>query len=206
MNGMRQVGLGMQLYASAHRGRLPKVSDHGFDDESWVHSLAPFLERVDSVRICPDDPQYEHRLIERETSYVLNGYLAVIKEHDSHEHAEDGYGHEDDELADHEYHLHRGKIPGSVDNINKIRSASRTIAAFEAKDHVHADHVHSYDWFDEHTVAKDHVFDVVKAEIAVDRHHGGAANYLFIDAHVETIVSDQIHDWCREPFDFAKPQ
>jgi prepilin-type N-terminal cleavage/methylation domain-containing protein/prepilin-type processing-associated H-X9-DG protein len=209
LNGMRQVGLGMQLYASAHRGRLPKVSDHGFDDESWIHSLAPFLERVDSVRICPDDPQQEHRLVERETSYVLNGYLAVVKEHDEHEEDDEEHEDHDDtdhEHGDHDHHVRRGKIPGSVDNINKIRSASRTMAAFEATDNVHADHVHSYDWFNEHAIAKDHVFDVVTAEIAVDRHNGGTANYLFIDAHVETISAEQIHDWCRDPFDFAKPQ
>ena len=205
MSNMRQVGLGLQNYATAYRGRLPEVSDHRFDDESWIHSLAPFMEQVDSIRICPDDPRQSHRLVERETSYVLNGYLAVIKEHDAHQHEEDE-GHEDHEHDDHDHHLGRGKIPGSVDNVNKIRSASRTIALFEATEHVHADHVHSYDWFNEDAIAKEHVFDLVAKEIALDRHNGNTANYLFIDAHVETISSDQIHDWCHEPFDFARPQ
>ena len=207
MSNMRQVGVGLQNYASAFRGRLPEISDHGFDDESWIHSLAPFMEHADSIRICPDDPQHDHRLVERETSYVFNGYLAVFKEHDEHEHEEneeheEHEGHGDD---DHDYHARRGKIPGSVDNINKIKSASRTIALFEAADQVHADHVHSYDWFTEPAIAKDHVFDVVAAEVAVGRHNG-TANYLFVDAHVETITSAQIHDWCHEPFNFAKPQ
>lgn len=209
MSNMRQVGLGLQNYATAYRGRLPEVSDHGFDDESWIHALAPFMERVDSVRVCPDDPQQDHRLAERETSYVLNGFLVVVKEHDEHEHEHEGDEDHDEHgpyYDDHDHHVHRGKIPGAVDNINKIRSASRTIALFEATDQVHADHVHSYNWFNEDAIDKDHVFDVVTAEVAVDRHNGSTANYLFTDAHVETIGSDQIHDWCHEPFDFARPQ
>ena len=66
--------------------------------------------------------------------------------------------------------------------------------------------MHAYGWFNEDAIANGYVFDVVAAEAAVNRHNGSAANYLFMDVHVETIGSDQIHDWCHEPFDFARPQ
>jgi prepilin-type processing-associated H-X9-DG protein len=51
----------------------------------------------------------------------------------------------------------------------------------------------------------DVIFDHVAEEVAVNRHHGSAANYLYLDAHVATIPSTQIHDWCHEGFNFAKP-
>ena len=94
--------LALVNYAGVHKGRLPDVHghdeeeehahhaapddhDHGHDHsdsphidaDSWVFSLAPFLENVDSVRACPDDPEGDYRMRNNLTSYALNGYLAV---------------------------------------------------------------------------------------------------------------------------------
>ena len=45
----------------------------------------------------------------------------------------------------------------------------------------------------------------MKKEVAVDRHHGGVANYLFADGHVEPIAAQQIAEWCDAGVNFAIP-
>ena len=64
-NNIRQVALGVIVYADAHRGRFPSRT-HTADDESrylhWIQQLAPFVESVDVIRMCPDDPLGNLRL------------------------------------------------------------------------------------------------------------------------------------------------
>jgi prepilin-type processing-associated H-X9-DG protein len=45
----------------------------------------------------------------------------------------------------------------------------------------------------------------VKKEVAVDRHQGTTANYLYADGHVTAIAAEQIGQWCDEGQNFAKP-
>jgi prepilin-type N-terminal cleavage/methylation domain-containing protein/prepilin-type processing-associated H-X9-DG protein len=192
INGMRQIGIGLLNFTDTHRGRFPEVRGHRTPDgrmitaeEAWVYTLAPYLEDVDDVRLCPDDPDRELRRVEKGTSYAMNGYLAVVK---------------DIEVGN----TVARNVYGAVKNINKIKSTSRTMTMFEtASRETNVDHVHSYDWFN---AQPDHIFDNVVVEVAVNRHQGTAANYLFLDAHVETIPASQIEQWCSENFNFAKPQ
>ncbi len=191
INNMRQLGLGILNYTDTNGGDFPHVTGHDDvhghvtpDEEGWIVTVAPFMEHVDAIRYCPDDPL--RREAARKTSYVMNGYLAIVDD-------------------DHQGPSHLEDIPGAVTNINKIKSTSRTMAMFEAADvldddHV-TDHVDSYDWFDSADI-----FDRVSSDIAVRRHQGVCANYLFLDAHVQTITVEQIQEWCSMHFDFAKPQ
>jgi len=76
---------------------------------------------------------------------------------------------------------------------------------------VHYDHVHCYTWFSATNLANrgpPHlaVFKAVESEVALDRHVGETANYLYADGHVEGISSEQIATWCSEGFNFALPQ
>lgn len=197
---MRQVGLAFINYADTHGGRFPEINaddhDHDHDDDdddddeehdehaqSWIFALAPFMENVDSVRICPDDPQKNQRLEDHGTSYVLNGFLSRNGD------------------SDHGNTLDRGH--GRVANLNKVKAISKTMLMFEsATGELDLDHAHAYEWFDTTT---EQIFANVAEEVAVDRHHGSSANYLYLDAHVATISSDQIAQWCEEGFDFARP-
>lgn len=191
INNQRQLGIALLNYADTHRGRFPEVAGHhdhdeGEEDEehSWIFTLAPFLESVDAIRICPDDKLRVERSNSNGTSYVMNGYLAVV---------------EDIDIGNTQIR----NIYGAVRNINKIKSTSKTMSMFEAAELTTiSDHVHSYDWF---SADASHAFDNVAQEVAVDRHQG-SANYLFLDAHVETIPSNQIVEWCNSGFNFAKPQ
>lgn len=88
----------------------------------------------------------------------------------------------------------------------------RTIVMFEAGKGVvlTKDHVESPDWFDTYNLKRNTppnhaVWDAVNREVAVERHHGGIANYLYADGHVEIITSDQIAEWCDAGFNFAIP-
>ena len=196
-NHMRQVGLGLLNYTNAHGGQFPEVRVHDEDPhghgvaphDAWIYTLAPYMESVDAIRICPDDPLGYDRLLNKGTSYVMNGYLAVVV----HDDGEPGHG----------IHL----IDGAVKNINKVKATSRTMAMFEAVASPEpVDHVHAFEWFEEEHVQNGTVFDAVRAEVAVDRHHGSLANYLYLDGHVESIPAEQIQAWCQQLFDFARPQ
>ena len=115
----------------------------------------------------------------------MNGYLAVV-------------------LNISVGNTHAHNVYGSVTNINKIKSTSRTMAMLEAADNENStDHVHSYDWF---SAEPAHIFDQVTSEVAVERHLHVGANYLFLDGHVESIPSAKIQEWCSQSFNFAKPQ
>src|SRR5712671_2796090 len=55
-NNMRQIGLAMHQYCDTHKGRFPFIAhDDHTQAESWIYSLAPHMESVDAIRLCPED-------------------------------------------------------------------------------------------------------------------------------------------------------
>ena len=61
-NNLRQIGLALTHYAHNNEGRFPE-STHTTGirfERSWIYTLAPYLENVDRVRICPVDPRTCH--------------------------------------------------------------------------------------------------------------------------------------------------
>jgi prepilin-type N-terminal cleavage/methylation domain-containing protein/prepilin-type processing-associated H-X9-DG protein len=190
VNNMRQVGLALLQYADSHGGGFPHVHAHDDDghgveqEEAWIFTLGPFIEQVDAIRICPDDPQRVDRMEHKATSYVMNSYLAVL---------------EDDEGQ---------RIAGAVRNINKLKATSKTMAMFELAvreddDHEHQDHVEAHQWF---AAEPAEIFANVARDVAVHRHHGSSANYLYLDAHVESIAASRIQQWCHSQINFALPR
>ena len=199
-NNLRQIGLGMHQYCDTHKGRFPFIAhDDHTRDESWIYSLAPYMESVDAIRLCPEDVSRQEKLTDRITSYAMNGYLR-----------EEGFNP-------------AGRTPGFTPKFSMLSDTHRTIVVFEAgKRKMHADevdpleltfdHVESPDWFSIDNLKRQHetppvpaVWDDVKREVAVDRHHGGVANYLYADGHVDTISATQIAEWCDAEFNFAMP-
>ena len=74
-NNMRQIGLAMHLYCDTHKGRFPFIAHNHTKAESWIYSLAPYMESVDAIRLCPEDTSRHENLTDRITSYAMNGYL-----------------------------------------------------------------------------------------------------------------------------------
>lgn len=253
VSNLRQIGLAVHGFVGVHRGRFPFLSYHsgvndgleegdaGYVDErdvSWVRTLAPYLEGVDAIRLCPDhaarveasmvarkdsggnvlstavvmtrdeydrakasgtlDPAAEVRVID--TSYALNGYLSGK--------APPPVGAPPPVVA-----AHNAEQFGRIDNFNKLRKTSDTLLAVEATEFtlaVNYDHVHSYEWFSDANLAANgpgerEVWRAVEAEVAVDRHQGGASNFLYADGHVQTRGAEEIGRWCDEGFNFAIP-
>jgi prepilin-type N-terminal cleavage/methylation domain-containing protein/prepilin-type processing-associated H-X9-DG protein len=187
-SSMRQVGLAIHGFAGARDGALPDVAGHGVEvEQAWIYQLAPYTENVDEIRLCPDDPILEKRRREKRTSFVMNSYLALS-----------GPGWE-----------------GSGTNLYRLGATSKTLMMFEGTENVHIEHVHAHDWFSMYNLRRNAtqgaVYQALAAEVAVDRHPGGVANYLYADGHVEPIAAETIAKWTVEPTpetprNFVEPQ
>jgi prepilin-type N-terminal cleavage/methylation domain-containing protein/prepilin-type processing-associated H-X9-DG protein len=216
-NNMRQIGLGIHQYCDIHGGKFPQTThdhdhheDHEHEDEhgdeedhpegkSWIHSLAPFLESVDKIRLCPEDMQRIEQAYDTKTSYALNGYLRAPEEIPA------------DAPAPLVAAMQR-KQEGLVDSLEKLAQTHKTIVLFEANAevlNVTKDHVEANRWFSETNLlnnASSHaVWEDVREDVAVERHHGAVANYLFADGHVTAISAEDIAQWCDEGLNFAVP-
>lgn len=177
-NNLRQVGLAMGQFCDAHRGRFPDTSHNESDDAnlSWIYTIAPFMENVDAIRICPSDQKAADRLRLKLTSYAMNFYLVS------------------------EALTHPQARRYAVLNRDKLQSVSKTLVAFELSDRkvVTAgdvdDHLHNHLWFTPANVAGKRVLSSIETDISIDRHEH-SAHYLYADWRVESIASETIRGW-----------
>lgn len=189
-NNMRQIGLGVHQFAEVNGGRFPVVAHNIARSESWVFKLAPFMEDVNSVRHCPEDRYPEELgLSDRDyTSYLMNDYLVDLKRATF-------FG-----LID---------VEGTVDELYDLRETHVTIVLFEGLGIAAGwDHTHATEWFESEDWTPSDAADAwgaINREVAVERHVGKVANYLYADGHVDAIASEQIRAWCDEGFNFAIP-
>ena len=181
-NNMRQIGLAILQYCDLHNGEFPEWT-HSGESKSWIYTLAPHMESVDEIRICPEDEFHAERRRMKATSYRVNDYLAA-------------------------------NVRNRIRNLNKLQATSRTIAIFEGADEPEPkegdppakyDHVHASQWFSALNVRLKDVSRQVKRDIQPDRHFA-AANYLYVDGHVDVITAAQIEEWIDAGVDFARPE
>jgi len=190
-SNLRQVGLGWLAHAEAHRGRFPRT-DHEKDTQgrskSWIFTMAPWLESCDAIRICPSDTRASERRTVLATSYLLNSYVSMA-------------------------------VPGAASNLRQLNASSRTLVTFEISPQLPPkpsnDHAHPNAWFTSEnfsmqSMVPDWIWLAIQAEAHLgevtifdtagrpqrsDRLHTGHANYLFADAHVETISAEIAAGW-----------
>ncbi len=125
LNNLHQLGIGIEQYIDSNNGEYP-FTYHAGNSQTWIATLAPYLEHVNDVRLCPDDPMGAARVQANVaglsgTSYVINEYLADT--------TSDGY---------------------SVQNAKWISNKTQLIVLFEGADTgrtVQGDHVHTSTWF-----------------------------------------------------------
>ena len=200
-NNMRQIGLAVHQYCDVHRGKFPLMAHDHDPKDSWILSLAPWVESVDAIRLCPEDlPRIDRSYDKVLTSYALNGYLREPEPISA--------GLPAPVVA-----AMQAENEGLVDSMAKLASTHATIVMFEA----HAaqlnstiDHVESPSWYSASNLAKNgpadrSVWKDVQSDVAVDRHGGVMANYLYADGHVAGLSAEQIAQWCDEGFNFAAP-
>jgi prepilin-type N-terminal cleavage/methylation domain-containing protein len=188
-SNMRQIGLGMQMYATDWDGGLPSSMHNARGDRqlAWVFNLNPYI-KADQVRICPADPLGQQRVKANSTSYAINGYLTDEYEED----------------VPNAYRSRFDTLPRTAETIALFVVSDRTPAA------AYNDHVHSYFWFSLSTGQSR--WNAILADIQPDRFNGsrsdrarGNANYLYADTHIKAMPSAKLRGWAFENYDFAKP-
>ena len=184
-NNMRQIGLAIHMFANSHDGRFPWTS-HAGADQTWLETLKPYTESVESIRACPEDPRSLEWLEEGKTgtSYLINDLVA------------------------------NKSIDSAVTNLNYLQSTHDLIVLFEGAEFedVEIDHVHCSDFYAPIRTTRDNpverVWNFVRNEINTRRHFE-TANYLFADGHVAAIASDTLYRWIdqdvAEKTNFAAP-
>ena len=198
-------------------------------DVSWIETLAPYLEDVDAIRFCPEHTDLldgTYRTRPRETDSTG----AVIEDGDDRivvatSNTMNGYLREPDPAPPNApppvIAAWAAQNEGLVDSFNKLTSTHETIVSIEATTAAvvnNYDHAHTYEWFSEANLSDNSapmraVWRQVagtpdgsyQGELAVDRHQGSLANYLYADGSVRTIAAEQIAEWCDEGFNFVIP-
>ncbi|MBL9171022.1 MAG: prepilin-type N-terminal cleavage/methylation domain-containing protein [Verrucomicrobiales bacterium] len=186
-SNMRQIGIGMLMYADDHEEWLPTTSHLSGTNSSWIFTLSSYLGDVNRVRICPADPFGPQRLAQRGTSYVMNEWTSVDKR--------DPFG----------------RLVESYRRLSTLKSPATTPTVFivsdEAGTAITQDHTHSRNW--------SKGWQTVLTDIQPDRHLTGApspdhskgmANYLFADGHVEAIPASVLKARFDQGEDFSKPK
>lgn len=186
LNNLHQLGIGMEQFIDSNNGAFP-FTYHAGTTQTWIATLSPYLEHVNDMRLCPDDPMGEARVQANVagllgTSYVINEYIA-----DS---TSDGY---------------------SVRNAKWIANKTQLIVLFEGADTgrtVQDDHVHTSTWFAPGDIMNGVAWATIIAEINPEQHTDGA-NYLFADGHAETVSEKTFVGWFNQSIatktNFARP-
>ena len=200
-SNFRQIGLAMTQFCDTHGGCWPgtthtTVLDTDPDsptylkyNKAWIYTIAPFIEDVDDIRICPSDLASDVRRRGKGTSYTLNGWLSK----------------EARPPFDNRKKLVAMSKTIVAFEISEVKDALAMMHNNPAEVNSRADHVHSFSWFDTSNLSPlNKVFTVLQDEVAVDR-HGGTSHFLYADNHVELVSAEQINEWCQQKFDFARP-
>jgi prepilin-type N-terminal cleavage/methylation domain-containing protein/prepilin-type processing-associated H-X9-DG protein len=173
---LHQLGMAVLTFVQVHHGQFPGDSSSGAN--SWVNTVAKYMEGSGRIRLCPTDPAADQRYAGHSTSYLINEYLC-------------------------------DKVAGAAHNINQVGSTSRTLLMFEGADsrdpNTGSDYCRPSVWFSQQNVAAKQVLAQMILEVQINR-HGGSANYLYADGHVDLIGEETIAGWVDSGNNFAKPQ
>jgi prepilin-type N-terminal cleavage/methylation domain-containing protein/prepilin-type processing-associated H-X9-DG protein len=180
-SNLHQMGLAIQNHCQIYHGQFPSP---------WITGVSKRSEGVTTIRICPDDPQGPQRVALTDSqgnpksagsSYLVNEYLTT-------------------------------SVAGAMRNINQLGATSKTLVLFEGalalSPDVGLDTCHPSVWFSQTNVTAHTVMTQMLTEVQINQ-HGGSANYLYADGHVDLIGEDAIAQLIASgttQANFARPQ
>jgi len=185
-NNLKQIGLAITSFCENNNGKFPRSTHSTMDwEKTWIYTLAPYMENVDKIRICPNDPRGAERLSEMGTSYLLNEYICEPGE---------------------EAKLSINHLQSTTMTITVFTSSDdRGVTTTE-------DHTHSRNWFKSGDPWPRIVGDIQvdrfngsPAGIPAARRSSGSSNYLFADGHVQGIPASTLRSWAGQRINFALP-
>jgi prepilin-type N-terminal cleavage/methylation domain-containing protein/prepilin-type processing-associated H-X9-DG protein len=186
-SSLRQIGLGFLQYCDLHHGEFPSFADAPDDmSHSWLNTIAPHLEKVDAIRICPDDPIAARRLASQSTSYVINNYIA-------------------EPVTDAILNLNKLRSTSRTMIVFEVADPLPAQLKNEQDNSWMYEHVHASEWFSPKNIRLGLVDWTVERDIQLAR-HAEHSNYLYADGHVDVISAEQVHEWIDALHDFAKPE
>jgi prepilin-type processing-associated H-X9-DG protein/prepilin-type N-terminal cleavage/methylation domain-containing protein len=182
LSNLRQIGLAWHSHAGAHGGKLPRT-DHeknaSGQSQSWVYTMAPWVESCDAIRICPSDARGQERRTALATSYLLSSYVSM-------------------KVPGAVSHMRQ--IAATSRTLVTFEISPR-LAPKPANDHAHPDTWFSDDNLSMQALVPTWIWSAIQVEAhlgevtlfnaagrptGTDRLHAGSANYVFADGHVET--------------------
>ncbi len=186
-SNMRQIGMGLRLYADENDGWLPSTAHLGRED-SWILALRPYLDDVDEIRICPVDPRIdEMRRRPESTSYIVNDIIFTPEFDDFFR-----------------------PVGEDFRQIDRLQNPSGTKLAFIQNErrglNIANDHTHARLWRNN--------WGAFTHDVAPDRHRAGSqssdrthgrSNYLYADGHVSSINAQEIKNRIESGENIAFP-
>ena len=176
-NNMRQIGLAFLQHVDLHGGEFPQIAHRENAQQSWIYVLAPFLEGVDEMRICPDDPKGTLRLQANSTSYVLNDYIGSTVKGSVRK-------------------LNKLREPSKT--LVMFEGSDQRSTDFSNE------HAHASEWFSAVNQRMGLVGWNIERDIQIRRHFD-SAHYLYADAHLGVIDASQVQAWIAANYNFALP-
>jgi prepilin-type N-terminal cleavage/methylation domain-containing protein/prepilin-type processing-associated H-X9-DG protein len=191
-SNMRQIGVALRMYANANGGDLPGIAHGRPREESWIFTLAPYLDDSNAVRLSPADPLYEEkRRHNSATTYLMNDFIFLERL--------DPFGE---------------PIPGfPPPSFNNIEHPQRTILAFTERERTSMlglnltnDHTHATNWTNWSRVLSDISPDLHRIGKQSSDRTKGSSNYLFADGRVESIPAADMKALIERGINFADPK
>jgi len=190
LSNMKQMGVGMLLYAGDSNGQLPGNFHHNTNLEyNWTDALSPYLEDVNLIRLCGADPRKKEKEEVCGTSYILNDHLTVPL-----------------------YNAFGEKVEATV-RLDQLKDPTTTVCFFEASDQLAVSAISSGCVACSRAWSLGGWNNVIK-DIQPDRHRSGAsvadrsegkANYLFADGHVQLVDARIVKSMIEAGLNPAKP-
>ena len=190
LSNMKQMGVGMMLYADDFNGHIPSNFHHNTNPNfNWTDALAPYLGDVDSIRLCGADPRKTEKEEVKGTSYILNDHLTTPLFNAF------------------------GEMVESAVRLDQLKDPTATVCFFEASDQLAVSAISSA------CVACSRAWNLggwnnVIKDIQPDRHRPGPsvadrsegkANYLFADGHVQLVDARIVKTMIEDGLNPAKP-